>query len=312
MLKFSRAKQNCSAFFINKQNDWRIKMHIILGGTGHVGSHLAKILKDKGEKVLVVTHDANKTENLEAQGYEVAVVDIYNSNALRKVMNFSQRAFILNPPANPSTDTDKEEHKTVNSIVEAVDGSTLRKLVVASTYGAQPIDRAGDLGVLYNLEQKLQKLPIPVSIIRSAYYMSNWDIQLQEIQKNSTLTTLFEPNLKLPMVAPQDIAKLAATLMLQPIEHTEEHSLAAFEEYSSNDVADAFSFALNRTVNVNSIREDEWINYYQKIGFSKLAAESYAKMTKIVATEQYIKPKNPTYGETTIQQYIKNLVNFSK
>lgn len=287
-------------------------MHIILGGTGHVGSHLAKILKDKGEKVLIVTHDANKTDDLESQGYEIAVVDIYNPHALRKVMNLGQRAFILNPPADPSTDTDKEEHKTVNSIVEAVDGSTLKKLVVASTYGAQPIDSTGDLGVLYNLEQKLQKLPIPVSIIRSAYYMSNWDVQLQQIQKNSTLTTLFQPNLKLPMVAPQDIAQLAATLMLQPIEHTEKHSLAAFEEYSSNDVAEAFSHALNQTVKVNSIPQDEWVNYYQKFGFSKLAAESYAKMTKIVATEQYDKPKKPTYGETTLQQYIRNLVNFSK
>ena len=32
-------------------------MHIILGSTGHVGSHLAKILKDKGEKVLEPVHD---------------------------------------------------------------------------------------------------------------------------------------------------------------------------------------------------------------------------------------------------------------
>lgn len=283
-------------------------MHIILGGTGHVGSQLASNLKAKGEKVLVITHDANKMSDLKTQGYEVAVVDVYNANALRKVFNMGQRAFILNPPADPATDTDKEENKTVNAIIEAVTGSTLKKLVVASTYGVQKIERAGDLGVLFELEQQLKKLPLPVSIIRSAYYMSNWDIALQDIEKQSAIYTLFKPDFKIPMVAPQDIATLATKLMLDPINDTEQHFLSAKEYYSSNDVAKAFSQALNKSVKVISIPEKEWVNYYLKNGFSQLGAESYARMIKIVATEQYDKPTNPTHGNTTLEQYIAELV----
>ncbi|MGX9115292.1 hypothetical protein ACWTU6_01150 [Mesorhizobium sp. BHbsci] len=55
----------------------------------------------------------------------------------------------------------------------------MRKIVAQSTYGARPGDRCGDLNILYELEQQLRGQPIPASIIRAAYYMSNWDSVLK-------------------------------------------------------------------------------------------------------------------------------------
>lgn len=286
-------------------------MNIILGATGHIGSILSEKIKAGGKKLIVVTHDAHKVKDLTQQGYTVEVVDIYNSLALSKVLDMGQRAFIINPPANPITDTDTEELKTVHSIVEAVKNSSIKKLVVASTYGAQNIQRAGDLGVLYELEQQLQQLQKPVSIIRSAYYMSNWDGALQTIEKESAIYSFFEEDLEIPMIAPTDIATLAAKLLAQPIDHTETHFLEAPEKYSSQDVAKAFSNALNKAIKVITIPENKWIDHYQKIGFSTEAAESYAQMTKIVAKENYEKPNHPTLGCTTLEQYVAELVKNS-
>ena len=48
-----------------------------------------------------------------------------------------KRAFLLNPPAAPSSDTDVEERATVAAIVEALEGSGLEKVVAAS--GPDPL-----------------------------------------------------------------------------------------------------------------------------------------------------------------------------
>jgi hypothetical protein len=112
---------------------------------------------------------------VEATRSRVAVVDVHDTPALTRVFRDGRRLFLLNPPAAPSTDTAREERKSVASILRALDESKIEKVVAESAYGAQPGEHVGDLGVLFELEQQLNQRSIPSSIIRAAYYMSNWD-----------------------------------------------------------------------------------------------------------------------------------------
>ncbi|MBF2021417.1 MAG: hypothetical protein IGR93_15260 [Hydrococcus sp. C42_A2020_068] len=70
------------------------------------------------------------------------------------------------------------------------------------------------------MEQQLAAQSIPSSIIRAAYYMSNWDFSLQNIKHNGGINTFFPTDFVLSMVAPRDIGQLAARLMTEPIENT--------------------------------------------------------------------------------------------
>ena len=153
-------------------------MHIILGSTGHVGSAVVQTLLDQGEVVTAVTHDPGKARAWQDEGAQTAIVDVHDPDALRRVLRAGRRLFLLNPPAAPSTDTDAEERRSLAAILAALKGSGLEKIVAESTYGAQPGERVGDLGVLYEMEQALAAQPIPATIIRAAYYMSNWDALL--------------------------------------------------------------------------------------------------------------------------------------
>jgi uncharacterized protein YbjT (DUF2867 family) len=112
-------------------------MHVILGGTGNVGSALARALLSRNEPVTVVTRHAAHAEHLRRRGAEVAEVDIMDTAALRAVFRRGRRAFLLNPPADISTDTDEVERRTVVAILAALEGSGLEKVVAESTYGAQ-------------------------------------------------------------------------------------------------------------------------------------------------------------------------------
>ena len=287
-------------------------MHILVGGTGHVGSALAQVLLQHGEPVTIISSDSKKAGGWEQKGAVVAIADVHDTEALHQVFQRGTRLFLLNPPAAPSTDTAAEERKTLASILKALSGSGIKKVVAESTYGAQPGNRVGDLGVLYDMEQGLKKTGLPCSIIRAAYYMSNWDMSLQTAQQEGKVHTLYPPDLTLPMVSPHDIGQVAARLMMEPIEKTGLHYVEGPAQYSSADVAAAFSKALTKPVAVVETPQEQWVSTLTSMGFSQKGAESLAAMTKITLKKAYELPDSPVRGNITIQEYVDQLVNKPK
>ncbi|WP_271506951.1 NAD(P)H-binding protein [Bradyrhizobium sp. CCBAU 11357] len=108
-------------------------MFIVIGANGRVGSAVASTLLNAGRPVTAVLHSSNNEADWRKRGAQTVVVDVRNTDALRAVFRTGTRAFLLNPNADVSADTDREEHATVRSIVAAVDGSGLEKVVAAST-----------------------------------------------------------------------------------------------------------------------------------------------------------------------------------
>ena len=172
-------------------------MIIILGASGHIGSAAAKALIEAGKPVTAVLRDPAKAPEWTARGAKAAIVDVHDSDALREVFKTGKRAFLLNPPADISTDTDQEEHATVRSIVRALEGSGWRRWWPRPRWAPSPENAFGDLNVLYDFEQALAAQPIPAVVQRAGYYFSNWDAQLEEA-RNGTLTTMLPADLKIP------------------------------------------------------------------------------------------------------------------
>lgn len=277
-------------------------MHIVLGGTGHVGSAVAGALLSRGEPVTVATRDASHAADLQRRGAEVAEVDILDTTALRAVLRRGKRAFLLNPPADISTDTDEEERRTVAAILAALEGSGLEKVVAESTYGAQPGRRNGDFGPLYALEQGLAALPIPATIQRAAYYLSNWDAQWDTARETGKLQSFFPPDFALPMVAPQDLGEMAARFMTEPAERAGLHYVEGPRPYRISEVAEAISKSVGREVEVDTVPRADWRGTYRDLGFSEAAAESYAEMTAITLDSAEF-PDRPVRGSITLREY---------
>jgi uncharacterized protein YbjT (DUF2867 family) len=286
-------------------------MHIILGGNGHVGSALARTLLAQGESVTIVSRSPSTIATWQKRGAQVEVVDVHDTLELHRVFTRGKRLFLLNPPANPATDTDIEERKSLISILNAIENSGLEKIVAESTYGAQFGHQIGDLGVLYEMEQHLAAQPIPFSIIRAAYYMSNWDFSIQTARQEGVIHTFFPIDSVLPMVAPRDIGQLAARLMTEPIERLGLYNIEAPERYSPHDVAEAFAKALQKPVEAIEIPPDQWINAMQQIGFSNEAAKSFSNMTTIAIKGEFPSRDRVTRGEISLESYIAELVRFA-
>lgn len=283
-------------------------MHIILGGTGRVGSATASALLKLGEPVTVITRVATHGSDLRDAGARIVVADIRDIAGLREIFRTGTRAFLLNPPADPSGDTDAEERANVAAIVEALDGSGLQKVVAASTYGARPGERCGDLTVLYEFEEKLRAQPIPAAINRGAYYMSNWLGMLDAVRYRGTLPSFFPADFAFPMVAPQDLGEAAARRLLEPAHETGLRYVEGPERYTPRDVANVFSEVLGIAVEVETIPRQAWEKTFAQFGFSKAAARSYTCMTGTVVDDETEWPDHPERGKTTLRDYIRSIV----
>jgi uncharacterized protein YbjT (DUF2867 family) len=278
-------------------------MFVIVGGTGRVGSATAEALLAAGQPVTIVTRSASHAERWRGRGAQVAVADVRDVEALRAIFRRGRRAFLLNPPADPSLDTDREERASVRCLLAALDGSGLEKVVAQSTYGARPGERCGDLTVLYGLEEGLRAQPIPATIMRAAYMMSNWDGALDAARAGGGLPSMLPSDLELPMVAPKDLGRVAARLLQEPASSTDIHHVEGPERYTPADVAAAFTQALGKPVAVQVIARERWEEAFRSLGFSAEAARSYARMTG-VTVEEPLRPASPLRGDITLMDYV--------
>ncbi|UHD44017.1 NAD(P)H-binding protein [Aureimonas altamirensis] len=282
-------------------------MFIVMGATGHVGSAVVENLLQAGESVTALIRDQGKAAALQAKGAEVAIVDVGDAQALRAVLRTGQRAFLLNPPAPISGNTDTEERRTASAIVEALNGSGLDGVVAQSTYGAQPGRGKGDLSVLFEFEEALRAQPIPVMIQRGAYYLSNWD-PMVDAARQGILPTMFPADFELPMVAPSDLGREAASLLRGDFEHGRTIHTEGPERYTPQGVANAFAAALNRPVDVAVTPKEEWVSAFRKLGFSEEAARSFAGMTAATLDARSTTPSDLRRGSTTLEAYVGNLI----
>jgi uncharacterized protein YbjT (DUF2867 family) len=283
-------------------------MNIILGGTGHVGSATVTALLARGAPVTIVTRDGSRADPWRRRGAQVAVADVHDVASLRRVFRQGRRLFLVNPPADPATDTDLEERSTGAAIVAALTDSGLEKIVMQSTYGAQPGERRGDLTTLYELERAVQAQPIPVSIIRAAYYMSNWDFSLATAQNEGVLQTFFPADFALPMVAPQDLGEVAARSLSEPVESIRLLHVEGPARYTPTDVSAAFASALRNPVHLVVTPREAWKQTFESMGFSERAADSYARMTAVTIDHPYEMAEEPERGRISLEAYVAELV----
>lgn len=278
-------------------------MYIVLGGTGHVGSALVEALLSRGKQVALVARDRAKAKRLETRGAQVVIADVRDVDALRQVYRQGERLYMLNPPADPARDTQAEERATVTSMLRALEGSGIRKVVAHSTFGARPGELMGDLNVLYEMEQGLKRTGIPTSVLRAAYYMSNWDSALATAGEQGILRTFFPADLKIPMVAPHDLGVVAADLMMAPTEQSECVYVEGPARYSSADVAAALAAVLGRDVQAEVIPERDWVAEFKSFGFCDRAAISYANMTRTVVEDEFPSSTSTVQGKTALREY---------
>lgn len=279
-------------------------MHIVMGATGNVGGAVAEALLQRGEKLAIVTRDPDGAQDWRDKGVEILAADIDDVQSLKAAFARGKRAFLLNPPADPSQDIEAVECRTIANILEALKGAELEKVVAASTYGAQPGAPAGDLTTLWTLEEGLRSQTIPAAINRGAYYMTNWLGLAETVKSTGTLPTMFPADFMLPMVAPADLGAAGADRLCSPVSDTGIRHIEGPRRYTPQEVAEGFGRALGREVTLDIAPRGKWEAIYRDMGFSQPAARSFTRMTELTVEATFEGLTGVERGQVTLDAFI--------
>lgn len=123
---------------------------LVTGGTGFVGSHVVKLLLEKGEKVRVMARESSPRSNLEGCDVEYVIGDLRDKDSLVKATSGCRQVFHCAADYRlwvPNTD---DLYKTnvdgTRNLLEACRQNSVEKTVVTSSVAAVGIPKDGTPG----------------------------------------------------------------------------------------------------------------------------------------------------------------------
>jgi uncharacterized protein YbjT (DUF2867 family) len=193
-------------------------MYVVTGASGHTGTVVAQTLLAKGEKVRVIGRAPDRLERFTQKGAEAAIVDLSDPdpNDLTKAFSGATAVYAMIPPDLRSSDVPAYQAVVTKTIVSALQTSAVRHAVVLSSIGADKPDKTGPVVGLQRLEQEVSRVGgLNALFIRAGYFMENLLPQVDVIKNFGMMAGPLRGDLKVAMIATQDIGEYAAAKMLK-------------------------------------------------------------------------------------------------
>jgi NAD(P)H dehydrogenase (quinone) len=188
-------------------------MYAITGVTGKVGGELARNLLAAGQRVRAIVRNASKDEEWAALGCEVALANMEDSLALADAFAGATATFILPPPEFDPEPGYPEARAVIDGVVEALTKARPARVLYLSTVGADAV-HDNLLSQRTMMEATLRKLPLPLMILRPAWFIDNAASDLASACETGLIHTFLQPAYKaFPLVAAKDVGRLAADLI---------------------------------------------------------------------------------------------------
>lgn len=287
-------------------------MYAVTGASGKVGGAVANALLAAGKDVRVVVRNAQNGNVWADRGCKIALAEIEDVAAMTAAFAGAEGAFVMLPPTFDPSAGFVEARAMIAALHAALVTAAPAKLVVLSTIGAAAPE-PNLLNQLGLLEKALADLPMPVTFLRAAWFMENAALDIADAKNSGVIASYLQPlDKKFPMIATDDVGRVAAELLL---EQSQGHRVVELEgpaRKSPNDLAAAFAAALKRPVSARIVPRDSWEKIFRTQGMKS----PNPRMQMIDGfnagwIEFADKGAGARHGKITLEQAIANLVGRS-
>jgi uncharacterized protein YbjT (DUF2867 family) len=190
-------------------------MFVVIGATGNTGAAAVKTLLAKGAKVRAVGRDTARIQQVLGTGVEACVADIYDAASLARAFEGADGAYVMIPPRLKDPDMLASGAKMSDAIAAALKESSVKRVVVLSSIGAQHDKKTGPILAVHDFEQKLTTVNgKDFLILRPATFMENFLLLIGLIKSMGFLAGGIKGSLKMPMIAARDIGEVAGNELL--------------------------------------------------------------------------------------------------
>lgn len=257
-------------------------MFTIFGATGNTGSVVADALLAQGKKVRVVVRSADKGARFAAKGAEIALGDVLDGASVAAALRGAEGAWLLLPPDATSADFQARGRAIVDNYAAALRASPIPHAAVLSSVGAQLPAGTGPIVTAHYAEQVYATIPTTrFTYVRAAYFMENILANAHPMKGDGVLPVFGGgEGYPFPMIATQDIGRVAAEALIAPPAANEVIELSGPKEYSFVDAAAIASQILGRPVAATPVPIEAMVPTLTGLGFSADVAGLYREMTE--------------------------------
>jgi len=191
-------------------------MYAITGATGNIGSRIADILLDRGEKVRLISRDAARLQQYVERGAEPAVGELTDVKFLTDTFKGVKAVYSMIPPNYGARDFRSYQNVVGISIATAIANAGVTHVVNLSSQGADLPRGTGPILGLRDQEERLNGLRgTNVLHLRCTYFMENLLASVPLIHEHGFAGSAIKGDRKIAMIATRDIADRVAWYLLE-------------------------------------------------------------------------------------------------
>ncbi|UCE64306.1 MAG: NmrA/HSCARG family protein [Nitrospirota bacterium] len=230
----------------------------VVGATGQQGGAVTQSLIRQGHQVRALVRKAKqhseKAEALKKLGVEIVLGDMTNQSSLEQAMSGVDGVFSMTTFFEEGLDVEVQQGII---LAEAAQKTNVPHLVYSSVGSAHRNTGIPHFESKWKVEQHIQQLGVPATILRPTFFMDNFANLMREGILQGNLTVPMRPEIRLQMVAVKDIGEFGAAALVRPKEFIGQGIELAGDELTMGEVAANFSSILQRPVHFTSLPDDQ-------------------------------------------------------
>ncbi len=282
---------------------------VLTGSLGNISKPLAQELIAKDHEVTIISHNADKQQQIEALGARAAIGSVEDASFLTITFEGADAAYCMTPPNFAATDMTGYYRNTALAYAEAAKRAGLRHIVYLSSYGAHLEKGTGIIVGSHQAEGILNQLEgIAVTCLRPGYFYYNLYNFLGMIKEQGIIGTNFGGDDKLVMVSPLDIAAAAAEELSASSPESKIQYIAS-DEHTCTEVAAMIGAAIGKPdlqwlTFTNEQVKDFMLSQGRPAVITDLLVELGAAIHSGLLRSDYEKHK-PAPGKVKLPEFIK-------
>lgn len=218
-------------------------MILVVGASGRLGGHVARMLLAQGKPVRAMSHTPSKVENLKKLGAEVVIADLRDPDSLasacqgvEKVLAAAQ-AFEGQGDNNPHTVDDIGNRH----LIDAAKKAEVKHFVFTSIHDARPNHSVEEFRIKYRVEEYLRASGLSYTILRPTAYMEFWAALVGQPIIEKGKTTIFGRGVNpVNFVSAEDVARFAIIALEDSAARNQIIEIGGPENLSLVQVAEIF------------------------------------------------------------------------
>lgn len=221
----------------------------VTGATGHQGGKVANSLLAQGWRVRVLTRDANKpaAQALANAGAEVVPGDMDKRLELEAAFKGVYGVFSVQNFWLPTVGYEGEIRQG-KAVADAAKAANVKHLVYSSVGAAHRGMGQKHFESKWIIEQYIQSLGLPYTILRPVAFMENYNWTRAHILSGTFQGFGLRPDKSLQLVATDDIGVFAELAFANPEQYLGKTIELAGDELTETQIAEVFSKVIDRPV----------------------------------------------------------------